>query len=128
MEPNQYATCMEADTSNKIASSRKLPLGTWWWPFVVSIVLTPVAMLGEVSYGHAHSENVIDRIFVDALFPLSPLFNKLVESENAKGLFVLLQFPVYGVIISLCARRNRLPRGSIAVAMFHSMTYVYVKM
>lgn len=100
----------------------------WWWPLVASLVFTPIAIYGNTSYGQAHGDNLLDAVFDGSLFPLERPFHRLFKSETADGFFFLLQFPVYGAFISLCARRNRLLEGCAVVTFFHLLTYLFAKL
>jgi len=128
-ESNPYVIGSEAEKSDLgTGAEHRRPPRRWWIPFVVSIIITPIAALSEVTYGASHSENIFDRLAEHAVFPLGSVFEKLVDSENLKGLFILLQFPAYGVVVSLCMRKERLIIGCVALAVFHFVVYLYVMM
>ncbi len=77
----------------------------FWMPVLASVVATPVLLLLAIgSAGVGHSEPVLGRI----LFPFPLLTIKLL-GDAALPLVLLLwaaQYPLYGVIVGLAAKRG----------------------
>ena len=102
------------------------PIG-WWWPFVISLAFTPGALLANVSYGSAHGDNILDTITDGTMFPLAEALAKLAGSNKLEEIFVLLQFPLYGAVLSLCSWKNRFRLGCGIIAACHVVSYIYIR-
>lgn len=99
----------------------------WWWPFVISLAFTPGALIANVSYGSAHGDNILDTITDGTMFPFAEALAKLAGSNKLEEIFVLLQFPLYGVVLSFCLWKNRFRIGWSIVAVRHVVSYIYVR-
>jgi hypothetical protein len=82
----------------------------FWVPVAASVVVTPILLLlavGSAGVGHNRSEPVLPHI----LFPFPLLALKLLGDAGPLLLLVLLlwaaQYPLYGLVIGLAARRGR---------------------
>jgi hypothetical protein len=82
----------------------------FWVPVAASVVVTPVLLLlavGSAGVGHNKSEPVLPHV----LFPFPLLALKLLGDAGPLLLLVLLlwaaQYPLYGLVIGLAARRGR---------------------
>ena len=99
----------------------------WWWPFVISVIATPGALLLNVSYGSAHGDNMLDAIAEGTLFPFAQAFGKVVGSNRVGELCTILQFPFYGTVLSFCSWRNRFRLGCGIIAACHVVSYIYIR-
>jgi hypothetical protein len=89
----------------------------FWKPIIVSLVVTPLALLlGIASAGAGHG----DYIWAKILFPYTMLSTFLFQSITAPFiLLAILQFPLYGLILAFANERKRLGSLAIVLAMAH---------
>jgi hypothetical protein len=127
MDSDPYSFNPAVDNSLP-ASGASMPVRRGWWlPFIAGIVITPFAFPFAVSYGHAPNPCLLDRILDGAVFSTATALGKWFRSEDVRGALVLLQFPVYGFVMSLCLRRNRLFSAVVILSIVHCATYLTLK-
>ena len=75
-----------------------------WLPLIVSVILTPVALvLGFLSAGSGHGNYLLAKI----IFPYTMLSTVLFNSITSPFLLVAAaQLPMYGLILSLADKRR----------------------
>ena len=93
-----------------------------WAPVIVSLVVTPVALLlGIASAGAGHG----DYFWAKILFPYTMLSTFLFQSITAP--FILLaiaQFPLYGVSLGYADGRGQLTRRALVLLLLHTAAVV----
>ncbi len=89
-------------------SKRKNPGPRAWWPLLLALLLTPLAVRGA-SFLALTGPGALR-----AAFP----FAALARSEA--NLAMWAQLPVYGLVLALFARRRRLRAGLLAVLLIHA--------
>ncbi len=89
-------------------TKRKNPGWRVWWPLVLAILLTPLAVRGASLLALAGPGAL------RALFPFAAL------ARSQAGLAMWAQLPVYGLVLALFARRRRLGAGLPVVLLVHA--------
>ena len=88
----------------------------FWIPIIVSILFTPISLiLALFSAGMGHGDYVLAKI----LFPFTMLSTVFLESIN--DLFIVVafvQFPIYGLIITVSGKRQ----FTVGVSLFAAHT------
>jgi hypothetical protein len=89
----------------------------FWKPVIVSLAVTPVALLlGIASAGAGHGNYFWAKI----LFPYTMLSTFLFESITAPFiLLAIVQFPLYGFLLAFASGRKRLGSLAIGLAVAH---------
>ncbi len=96
---------------------RKGPGVLAWWPLALALLLTPFAV--RAASVLALSGPGALRL----LFPFVVVVQALApEGRDTLAAFVMwAQFPVYGLLVALLARKDRLLAGFSAVALLHAV-------
>jgi hypothetical protein len=92
----------------------------YWLPFVVSLATTPVwVLIGLMSAGAGHGHYV----FTKLLFPYTMLSTAAFDMITPPFVVIaLLQYPAYGVILSLAMKKGRLLDAAVPLALLHGFT------
>ncbi len=89
----------------------------WWIPFPISVLLTPLMVgISVMSFGYGHGDAWANNF----LFPLyKPLTALLQNSLFAERIVYLLQFPLYGVLVSVGVRFKSALRTTCVIVLVH---------
>ena len=108
------------DSSRPVNSGvRLLPVmktSEFWKPIIVSILVTPLALLfAFLSGGAGHG----DYFWAKILFPYSMLSTLIIESNTLLILLTLIQFPFYGFLLAFAGEREWLRRFAVGCSIAH---------
>src|ERR1041385_5747678 len=93
-------------------------------PIIVSLLLTPVALFAAIaSAGAGHGNYLWAKIF----FPYTMISSVLYQTNNAPRLlnvllwivFPIVQYPLYGIIVSLANRRRKAALTCAGLSILH---------
>jgi hypothetical protein len=89
----------------------------FWKPVLLSLILTPLALLlGIGSAGAGHG----DYFWAKILFPYTMLSTFLFASITAPFiLLAIVQFPLYGLLLAFAGERKRFGSLAIVLALAH---------
>jgi len=104
-------------TKGKDATTPATRLLQRWIPFIVSVILTPVALvLGVLSAGSGHGNYLLAKI----IFPYTMLSTVLFNSITNSFLFIAVaQLPLYGLFLTL---KNKKKIGIYILLVIHILS------
>lgn len=106
---NPYSPPLTRTKGSPMPASR-----LWWWPIVCGFVAAPIQILFETTTGVG--------IQFDYCFPTYYVLNTLFGIDAAIGIGV--QYFIYGVILGVSIRFNRLRAALMLLIMFHLFCYL----
>ena len=110
------------DENNKEELKDNCTIGKkWWMPLVFLVIFTPIAIfLAVLSHGLGHGSGWAD----DILFPLHrPLRIAIQSWETASSVIYLLQYFVYGLLLSYTSYRGHFKIALALLIVFHVCCY-----
>jgi hypothetical protein len=91
----------------------------FWIPIIASLIATPICLfLGFASGGAGHGDYILATI----LFPYSVLLIftlGLVIPSFITATLMIVQFPVYGIILGFATKRRRMRSWAIILLIVH---------
>lgn len=92
----------------------------FWLPIIISLAVTPFALLMAIaSMGAGHGDYLLAKI----LFPYTMLSVVAFRSITAPFiLLAILQFPIYGLILTFAGKRKKLGLSAIVLGIVHILT------
>ena len=118
--PMSPVTAERPRTRTRRRSKRKPPGLLLWWPLAIALVAAPFAVRAASVLALAGPSAL------RALFPFVALWQAHAparlapEQRDALAAWVMwAQFPVYGLVVSLFARRRKLGAGFVTALLLH---------
>ena len=95
---------------------------SFWTPVVVSVILTPIALLlGVGSGGAGHGDYRLAMM----LFPYTMLSTFVFDSLTFPFIVLaIIQFPVYGVALGYASQRGRFVWVAILLGVVHGLAWL----